>query len=85
MTTFEIMEEISKIHLELQGAQALEDVIFNKLFAKDKPDQLAYEMEYDQIVLLNYMSANQVDHSLEQLDNLKASLEKTLREREGVA
>lgn len=38
MTTFEIMEEISRIHLELQGAQALGDVLFEKLFVKDKPD-----------------------------------------------
>ena len=32
MTTFEIMEEVSRIHLELQGAQALGDVLFEKLF-----------------------------------------------------
>ena len=53
MTTFEIMEEISRIHLELQGAQALGDVLFEKLFVKDKPDRMAYEMEYDRLVLLN--------------------------------
>lgn len=85
MTTFEIMEEVSRIHLELQGAQALGDVLFEKLFVKDKPDRMAYEMEYDRLVLLNRMNASQVERGLEWLGSLEETLGKMLKEKEGVA
>ena len=85
MTTFEIMEEVSRIHLELQGAQALGDVLFEKLFVKDRPDRMAYEMEYDRLVLLNLMNASQVERGLEWLGSLEETLGKMLKEKEGVA
>ena len=84
MTTFEIMEEVSRIHLELQGAQALGDVLFEKLFVKDRPDRMAYEMEYDRLVL-NRMNASQVERGLEWLGSLEETLGKMLKEKEGVA
>lgn len=85
MTTFEIMEEVSRIHLELQGAQALGDVLFEKLFVKDRPDRMAYEMEYDRLVLLNRMNASQVERGLEWLGSLEETLGKMLKEKVGVA
>lgn len=85
MTTFEIMEEVSRIHLELQGAQALGDVLFEKLFVKDRPDRMAYEMEYDRLVLLNRMNASRVERGLEWLGSLEETLGKMLKEKEGVA
>ena len=85
MTTLEIMEEVSRIHLELQGAQALGDVLFEKLFVKDRPDRMAYEMEYDRLVLLNRMNASQVERGLEWLGSLEETLGKMLKEKEGVA
>ena len=85
MTTFEIMEEVSRIHLELQGAQALGDVLFEKLVVKDRPDRMAYEMEYYRLVLLNRMNASQVERGLEWLGSLEETLGKMLKEKEGVA
>ena len=73
------------IILELQGAQALGDVLFEKLFVKDRPDRMAYEMEYDRLVLLNRMNASQVERGLEWLGSLEETLGKMLKEKEGVA
>ena len=85
ITSLSHISKVSRIHLELQGAQALGDVLFEKLFVKDRPDRMAYEMEYDRLVLLNRMNASQVERGLEWLGSLEETLGKMLKEKEGVA
>lgn len=46
---------------------------------------MAYEMEYDRLVLLNRMNASQVERGLEWLGSLEETLGKMLKEKEGVA